>query len=116
MSKNSIEYAKKAAQALHDKKGFNIIALDLREVSPMIDAFVVCEGSVERHLCALADEVKAQLKPLCGSPIHIDGEGSGWVVLDYFDFMVHLFTPQMRLHYKIEQVWNRSHLIELDLH
>ena len=115
MDKNSIECAKLAAQALFDKKGFNIIALDLRNVSPMMDAFVICEGSVERHVSALADEVKHQLKATCGHPVHIDGEGSGWMVLDYFHFMVHVFTPDMRQRYKIEQIWSASEVIPLEL-
>lgn len=108
---NHIDLVKLAAKALYDKKSFNVVALDLKGVSPFTDAIVVAEGSVDRHVSALAHSVYMELKEAGHTPINVDGEGSGWIVLDYFNVMIHIFTPEMRQRYQVEQIWKKGEII-----
>ena len=105
-----------AAQAIYDKKGMNIIALDVRGVSSIADYFVICEGTVDRHVKALANSVQDSLKELNWQPFHKEGEQSGdWVVLDYGEIVFHLFTPELRERYALESLWKNSKIVDLKL-
>ncbi len=104
-------------QAIFDKKGFNILALDVRNVSTMADYFIIAEGSVERHVAALGQEVEHRLKEQLGlKPLHIDGQSyNDWLVLDYGDVVVHLFIPEMRERYSIEEIWREGRVVDLNI-
>lgn len=104
------------AQVIYDKKGFNILALDLRGVTSLCDFFIIAEGRVDRHVKALAEEAKHYLKEQGERPMHVEGEVYGdWIVLDYGNFMVHLFTPEMRVKYSLEEMWSQSAVIDLHI-
>lgn len=104
---------RKIAQAIVDKKGFNVIALDVRGISTMTDYFLIAEGNVERHIKALADVVQDELKD---EDVRAEGlESPDWVVLDCWEIVVHLFTPEMRQKYQIERIWEEAKLVDLDL-
>jgi ribosome-associated protein len=82
------------AQAIFDKKGINILALDLRKVSTITDFVIIAEGSVDRHTIAIGRAVESAMEKIGEKPLHIEGMQTGdWVVLDYFDTMVHIFSP-----------------------
>lgn len=99
------------AQALFDKSGFNILALDVRRVCSMTDYFIIAEGNVDRHVKALAESVMEAMKKVGREPWQTEGlQGGEWAVLDYSNIVVHLFTPDMRSKYDIEGVWREGEI------
>lgn len=102
------------AQTIYDKKGFNILALDVRGISSITDFIIIAEGNVERHIKAIAGEIIEQLKKVNEKPIHVEGMGeSDWVVLDYLNIIVHLFKPGLREKYALEKLWDKAKIIDL---
>lgn len=92
----------------------NLVTLDVREVSNATNYFVIAEGTVDRHVTALAQNVDHVLRVHKTTPAHTEGMREGkWVVLDYIDFMVHLFTPELRSYYSLEEVWKHGHIIQV---
>lgn len=87
--------------------------LDVREVSSVTDYYVIVSGSSSPHLRALAEDTSVALKHR-GSPVYRQsGEpGSGWVVLDYVDVVVHIFSPEMRAYYALERLWADASVVE----
>jgi ribosome-associated protein len=109
---DSTELAHKIVDVLSEKKGIDILLLDVRQVSLLADYFIVCSGEVDRHLQALADEVGHTMKALEAFPLHGEGDASsGWVLLDYGDVVVHLFTSRMREFYRLEELWKDAHIV-----
>jgi ribosome-associated protein len=109
-------YLNSIAQAIFDKKGFNILALDLRGISTLTDYVIIAEGNIERHVSAIAEGVIRQLKRLRQSPLYVEGLKDGeWVVIDYLHIMVHLFMPGLRDKYQLEQLWKEGHIIDLHI-
>jgi ribosome-associated protein len=103
-------------QTLFDKKGFNILALDVRGISTLTDYFVIAEGNVDKHVIALAKEVIKKLKEEEESPSHIEGLDQGdWIVIDYLEIVVHLFKPGLREKYRLEELWREGKIIDLTL-
>lgn len=104
------------AEAILDKKGFNILALDIKNVSTFTDYIVIAEGNVDRHVLAIANSVIAEMKQEGYIAHHIEGrEGGDWVVIDYVDIIVHLFMPGLRTKYQLERLWEEGTEIDLDL-
>jgi ribosome-associated protein len=104
------------AQTLYDKKGFNILALDVRGVATMTDYFIIAEGNVDRHVKALGQVVMDVLAEKGLKPIHLEGERSGdWIVVDYGDLVLHLFVPDLREKYSLETLWHEGKIIDLNL-
>ncbi|NGX61812.1 MAG: Ribosomal silencing factor RsfS [Chlamydiae bacterium] len=104
------------AQTIFDKKGFNITALDVRGISTLTDYFLVGEGNVDKHVIALAKAVQDRLKSTGIVPLHVEGIREGdWVVLDYGEFIVHLFKPGLREKYHLEGVWHEGKILDLPL-
>ncbi|MCH9608902.1 MAG: Ribosomal silencing factor RsfS [Chlamydiales bacterium] len=114
---DSLKLLNHIAQILFDKKGFNILGLDVREVSTLTDYFVIAEGNVDKHVTALAKEVMELLKKKDGmTPIHVEGLGSGdWVVIDYMNIVVHLFMPGIRERYQLEKLWHEGEVVDLEI-
>ncbi len=90
-----------------NKKAENIVILDLREVSSVTDYFVICTGTSEPHLRAIVDEITEGLREGRGlRPRAMDGAlHTAWVVLDFFDVMVHVMRSDVREHYDLEGLW-----------
>ncbi len=104
------------AQAIFDKKGMNILALDLRNVSTITDYMIIAEGAVDRHLVAIAHSIEKSLEEVGEKPVRIEGLAEGdWIVLDYLEVMVHLFAPGLRERYQLEQLWKEGKLVELNI-
>jgi ribosome-associated protein len=95
-----------AAQAA-DKKAIDIVEIDLRGVSGYTDFFVVCSGNTERQTKAIHDGIHKALKDEHGLlPRRVEGIGEArWILMDYLDVVVHLFTPDTRDYYRLEQLW-----------
>jgi ribosome-associated protein len=104
------------AQAIYDKKGYNILALDVRNISTLADYFVIAEGNVSRHVKALSSSIQEDLKKHQLHPYYIEGEkDSDWVVLDYGDIVIHLMVPEMREKYTLEQLWKKSKVVDVNI-
>lgn len=102
------------SQALFDRKGFNILALDVRGISTMTDYYVIAEGSVDRHVKALCTAVKEKLKETGLSLFHIEGEQDGdWIVMDCGEIVVHLFVPELREKYALEELWTKAKIVDV---
>lgn len=95
--------------AVRDRKGEDVVALDLRESDAFTDFFVVCTGQNRRQVQAIADAVETALRAKKLRPAHVEGYDRGeWVLLDYFDFVVHVFSPSARTFYGLERLWGNA--------
>jgi ribosome-associated protein len=104
------------AQMVFDKKGFNLLALDVRGVSTITDYFLIAEGNGERHVRALSKSLQEKMAQFGEAPYRVEGEENGdWIVLDYLDIIVHLFAPGMRDRYRLEEVWKEGKIFDLEL-
>ena len=99
--------ARHVVNVCEEKLGEDILLMDIREVSPFTDFFVICSGGSERQIRALVDSVREMTKKELGIlPHHVEGESiSGWVLLDYLDVVVHVFSPGLRAYYDLEGLW-----------
>jgi ribosome-associated protein len=104
------------AQAIYDKKGFNILVLDVRSICTMTDYFIIAEGTVDRHVKALSQTISDELAQQGQHPLHVEGQQEGdWVVLDYGDFVIHLFTPDLREKYALEELWRKGKVVDVQI-
>lgn len=102
------------AQTIYDKKGFNILALDVRKVCTFTDYFIIAEGNIDRHVRGIAKEMTTVLKKQGIRPLVVEGaDAADWMVVDYGEIMVHLFTPQMRQKYQLERIWDEGKVVDL---
>lgn len=117
MNKNSIlKDLERIAQAIYDKKGFNILVLDVREICTMTDYFIIAEGTVDRHVKALSNMVMDEFTAEKRNPLFVEGQREGdWIVLDYGDFIVHLFTPELREKYALENLWSKGKVVDVKI-
>ncbi|HET9372483.1 MAG TPA: ribosome silencing factor [Vicinamibacterales bacterium] len=105
---------KLATAAAHDKKAVDVIVLDLRKASAFTDHFVICTGANVRQVKAIADGIEESLRKKGAKPALVEGYERGeWVLLDYFDFIVHVFTPATREFYSLERLWGDAERIEI---
>lgn len=103
---------RQAAHAAQDKKALDLTVLDLRELASFTDFFVVCTGQNARQVKAIADAVEDTLLKARTRPAHVEGyDRAEWVLLDYFDFIVHVFTPATREFYALDRLWGSAERI-----
>ena len=104
------------AKTLYNKKGSNIIALDVRGISSITDYVLIADGNVDRHVVALAKEIEDLMREAGEKPVHVEGMQNGdWVVLDYFQVVIHLLVPEMREKYQLERLWPEGKILDLSL-
>ncbi len=109
-------YLNTIAQTIFNKKGSNILALDLREISTLTDYVIIAEGNVDKHVTAIAQAIIDRLQQLGQAPIYVEGMKTGdWVVIDYLHIMVHIFMPGLRDKYQLEQLWREGHIVDLQI-
>ena len=102
------EQVKAIEQALEDRKGTDIKAYDMRGKSSLADFFVVATGAAAPHLKALVAETQAAMKKAGVSSYRTSGDPeSGWIVVDYIDVVVHVFSPEARAYYALEKLWTK---------
>ena len=103
----------RAAAAASDKKAQDIVILDLRKAAGFTDYFVICSAANARQIRAIADHVREVLFEEDGvKPAHVEGsDKTEWVLLDYFDFIVHVFAPETRTFYGLERLWGNAEVI-----
>ena len=96
-----------------DKKGEELLILDLRGLSTVTDYFVICHGTSRRHVQAIAENIRTGLKHLDILETHMEGFPEGrWIVLDYMEAIVHVFDEEMRTTYRLEELWGDAARIE----
>lgn len=95
-----------AVAAALDKKAFQVVCLEVSELTSVADCFVLCSAASDRQIGAVVDEVQQRLRGEGRRPLHVEGEGAtGWVLLDYGDFIVHVFTEDRRGYYALDSLW-----------
>jgi ribosome-associated protein len=95
-----------AVEATRDKKALDIVVLDLRGLASFTDYFLIATGGSHRQLVTVADEIEEKLKEQKRRPFHVEGYPRGdWILMDYVDFVVHIFTPASRSYYDLERLW-----------
>ena len=111
----SIDKVNLIAKCLDDKKGRRIMALDVGALTSISDYFVIASGGSQTQVKALADNVADKLAENGLMPVHIEGYSAGtWILIDYSDVVVHIFTDEMREFYNIERLWTDAKEISLD--
>jgi ribosome-associated protein len=101
-----MESLRTAAQAAADKKAFQIVGFEVSKLTSYTDSLLICSGASDRQVAAIADEVQRQLKDNGRKPLHVEGERrSDWVLLDYGEFVIHVFTEERRSFYGLDGLW-----------
>jgi ribosome-associated protein len=104
----------RAIGAAEDKKAVDLVVLDLRKAAGFTDFFVMASGTNTRQVRAIADGVMEALAEEGVKPAHVEGyDRSEWILLDYFDFIVHVFAPETRVFYGLERLWGNADRIEV---
>jgi ribosome-associated protein len=106
---------KLAIKCAAEKKAFDMIALDLREVASFTEFFIIASGANQRQVQAITDEIDEQLrKQLDSRPVRIEGYSSAeWILMDYGDFVVHVFEKTARDFYDLERLWHDANRVEI---
>lgn len=111
---NSFETAKAAAKVLADKKGINISIIKIEDVSVLSDYMVIATGTSSTHVKALSEEVEFKLKEAGVTVSHIEGyRSNSWVLLDYVDVIVNVFSDEAREYYDLERLWRDGEKIDI---
>lgn len=99
----------RAVRSAQEKKAFDVVVLSLDSSDAFTDYFVLCSARSSRQVRAIVDEVRKQLKRSERTPSHVEGYEHGeWVLMDFFEFVVHVFTPDTRRFYDLERLWGNA--------
>lgn len=102
-----------AVRAAESKKAEDIKVLDLRGITSFADYFIICTGTNPRQIQTIADEIETRLKEYGERPVNVEGyTNAEWVLVDYGDFIVHIFTEQSRSYYDLERLWRDAKPLE----
>lgn len=111
---SSLETALRAAGAADDKKAYDIIVLDLREITYITDYFVICSCGSSPQVKAVFDWIDETLARAGERPNHIEGQAeASWVLMDYGSVVVHIFDDQSRIYYSLERLWREAPRVPL---
>ncbi len=103
-----------AFRAAESKKALDIKVLDVEEVSSFTDYFIICSGTNPRQNHAISDEIGEQLSKIGYKPVSTEGyESAGWILMDYGDFVIHIFSEETRGYYDLERLWGLAPVIEV---
>jgi ribosome-associated protein len=104
----------RAIGAAEDKKAIDLLVLDLRKAAGFTDFFVICSAANTRQVRAIADAVMETLAADGAKPAHVEGyDRAEWILLDYFDFIVHVFGRETRMFYGLERLWGNAERVEV---
>ena len=110
---DAVTLARLAADAISDKKGQDIVLLEVGDLFVITEVFVIATGSSRPNVQSLADHVEEQLKEAGRKPLRDEGRPEAeWVLLDYGDIMVHLFQPSAREYYDLERLWRDAPVVD----
>ncbi len=107
-----MEVARTIVDVLEDRKGEDIVLMDIRDVTVFADFFVICTGTSDRMLNALADAAEGKIKEKFAIRGRIEGSPDyGWVLVDFGDVILHLFSPDQRDYYRLEDLWGKGKVL-----
>lgn len=107
-----LNLAHSIVDTLEEKKGENILLLDLQEICTFTDYFVICTGISERTLRALSQDVQKKIKSRHERLANVEGDPEhGWILLDYGGVILHLFSPKLRTYYRLEELWRDGQVL-----
>jgi ribosome-associated protein len=110
-----MESLRTAAQAASDKKAFQIVGLEVAKLTSYTDNILICSGASDRQVAAIAEAVQQQLKQIGRRPLHVEGQRrSDWVLLDYGEFVIHVFTEERRAFYGLDGLWGDAPKLDAD--
>jgi ribosome-associated protein len=105
----------RATSLAADRKGLDMLVMDLRGISNATDFFLIVSGTSDMHVRSIAEHVIEELKKEGHRPSHVEGLRSGrWVLIDYIDFVVHVFHPAARDFYQLERLWGDAPTLALE--
>jgi ribosome-associated protein len=108
------DQVERAVKAADEKKAIDLVVLDLRKAAGFTDFFVICSGTSSRQIRAIVDGIMDSLAAVGVKPAHVEGyDRSDWILVDYFDFIVHVFARETRLFYGLERLWGSAERIEV---
>lgn len=110
----SLDYVKIAYEALNEKKAEDIRVLDIQGVSVIADYFIIANGNNANQLQALIDNVDEKLNKAGVNPKQTEGVNTNWILMDYGDFIVHIFSKEDRLFYDLERIWSDGKEIDIE--
>ena len=103
-----------ALEAALDKKAQDVVVIELSEICSFTDYFIICTGTSTRHNQTIAETIDEKLRKQGVRPLHIEGKAEGdWILMDYVDFVVHIFTARAREFYDLERLWRAGKRREL---
>jgi ribosome-associated protein len=109
-----IDILKIAINAADDKKAHDLAALDISGIASFANFFLLCTGDSSRQCQAIADEIEKQLKEVGIRPSHMEGyQNAEWILIDYFDLVVHIFSKNARVYYDLERLWRDGKKLEI---
>jgi ribosome-associated protein len=112
---NSLEQVQRAARIALDTKALDLILLDLREVTDMTDFFLIASGTSDTHVRSIGQHVMEEMKKAGYRAAHVEGLEKGrWVLIDFVDFVVHIFHPTLRNFYQLERLWADAEQLPID--
>jgi ribosome-associated protein len=95
-----------AVKAADDKKAHDLVVLDISKIASFADYFLLCTGDSSRQMQAIADEIEEKLKAFGIRPSHREGyQNAEWILMDYIDLVVHIFSKDARVYYDLERLW-----------
>ena len=104
----------RAVRAALDKKATDVVVLDLRGTPAFTDFFLLCSGNNQRQVQTIADAIDESLRAVKLRPAHVEGYNRAeWILMDFFTFVVHVFTPQTRAFYSLERLWGDAERIDV---
>lgn len=110
-----IDTLKIALKAVDDKKAGDVVVMDISGIASFADFFLICTGESARQIQAIADEVEEKLREAGRRPEHVEGyQNAEWVLMDYLDFVVHVFSRQAREYYDLERLWRDARKLDVE--
>ena len=109
----SLEKARAVVKILDEKKGIDIMALEIAEKTIIGDYFVIVNGTSNTHVKSLAGDVEFEMSKQGVEPFKITGKATGWMLLDYSDVLVHIFTRETREYYDLERLWSDATPVDI---
>jgi ribosome-associated protein len=109
ITREAATLARLAVDIAEDKQASDIVMLDLRKLNTIADFFVICTGESERQLKAIIEAIDEQVLTVLGREARVEGTAdTGWILLDYGDVVVHIFSVTLRDYYRIERLWSQA--------
>jgi len=111
-----IDPLKIAVNAADDKKAHDLVILDISKITSFANYFLLCTGDSSRQMQAIADEIEKKLKENGLRPSHVEGyRNSEWILMDYMDIVVHIFSKNARIYYDLERLWRDGKKLDATL-